>query len=375
MSRFDDIAVNMGFEDLEDLKQNSEPNCDDLFDAELPLWQTTPYTKNEIEQVQNYLKCDYKTLKKICRDASILHISLTAYSIKMERLKELKEFASNVSGVPVEQAIENMKKFGKRLQDSKNIHIFDTSQTKESQMESWHTNLPEENKENIAKAIIERLEGQGWELHEYSSLKSILECGAICVGKEGYLMGSLEGHPQNIIQWDEVLRLGVPKPVEIKAYRITNPNDEDVFKAIQKRFFAGGVGWANSFFKLKENPACPVYFRPESNTLLSDLVSPISEIKEISWCKFLENGIPGVLPTKEEYEAGKEKAKWEGMKGKLCWFWDFDDECSVLSFFLTTDGKKFKSSNRDMRNGGLWNHCKVMTKEEALSMIWEASND
>lgn len=311
MSRFDDIAVNMGFEDLEDLKRNSEPDVDDQY------WDYRSYLfKHKPEIYQNPLQTNCKSV------------------------------------------------------------ILDThNKSKEKVMESWHTNLPEENRENVAKAIIERLKGQGYQ-HRGFLLDCYLGSGLLWWDKEendGRLTSGGQSKLSELIPWHTVLTEGVPKPAEIKAYRITNPNDEDVFTAVQKRFFAGGVGYALTRFDLNTEPK-NTYFDLNADCIRNYEPYPESEIKTIPYHQFLEEGIPGVLPTKEEYETEKEKKKWESMKGKWAYFRENDKEEWTIRQFHSKKHNLYYIMGMDGNESGMTNQCKPVPRETIESMIWEGES-
>ena len=319
MSRFDDIAVNMGFEDLQDLRNQSE-----------------------------------------------------------QRYNDLLGFSCQVSGVPIEKAMKDMDKLSKKLQESKNNTNLVISQTKENTM-SWHTNLPDDNKEEIAKAIVKRLKSQGWNPVGGGTFQSFIDGSeTLCYCRDSIVHISEPRIGSILIPWNVVLTKGVPMPVEIKAYRIENPNDEGVLKAIQNRFFEGGVGWTMGGKRFLTEEKTVIY-----DTIDKDLCSEVgynikdSQIKTIPWYQFLKEGIPGVLPTKEEYEA----TQWQSRLGNLCLFWDSTLEPTINNGYVGVldrylegcESGCFRASTGD--GWRWWNNCRLLTSKEALSLVCEGSND
>jgi len=158
-----------------------------------PLWHTTIFTRSEIQQVQSELKCTDEEIKVVCEKAAKLNIGLSHYAYSI-----------------------------KSLLDSQNNTTLYTSNKKESQMESWHTNLPtveecdgdKKQVEKILGLIIERLKGQDYRLMSDRTISGALKSGRLFHCKIAE-MGDIGGGDMKfgkLIPWDILLTKGVPSP-------------------------------------------------------------------------------------------------------------------------------------------------------------------
>lgn len=85
-------------------------------------------------------------------------------------------------------------------------------------MESWHTKLPDGNKANIAKAIIERLKGQDYNSTSGECLLDTFIDGRYLWNEKEEIISGYKPEPSysRLIPWGVVLEKGVPKPNEVE---------------------------------------------------------------------------------------------------------------------------------------------------------------